>query len=102
MCEKFSDGKQLTEDIVKYGGNIKFGIDGYNVPTNLLATTGIHLFGNDNGLYIDNSGTDKMKAAMEFLRQFDTTQKSLRYPRDLLNNWAPNYREWADGNTLFF
>lgn len=102
MCEKFSDGKQSTENIVKYDGNIKFGIDGDNVPTNLLATTGIHLFGNDNGLYIDNSGTDKMKAAMEFLRQFDTTQKSLRYPRDLLNNWAPNYREWAKGNTLFF
>ncbi len=101
MCEKFSDGKS-AEEILQDEANIKFGIDGYDVPTNLLATTGTHLLCNNNGLYVNNISSDKVKATMKFLLDFDTTKKSLRYPRDLVNGWAPSYSNWADGNTLFF
>ena len=91
ICEKFSDRE-----------NGKYGIDGYCVTSNLLATTGIHIIGNDNGMYVNNVSSDKVIAAMDFLRQFDTTQKSLRYPKEVENNWSPSYYEWASGNTLFF
>ena len=44
----------------------------------------------------------KIIKAMDFVRQFATTQKGYRYPREVVNGWAPSYSDWADGNTLFY
>ncbi len=90
-CRKFSDPE-----------NGKYALDGYNPENNMVATTGTPLVGLVDGKLVSNLSNANIEKCMDMLRSFDNTQEQLRYPRDLDNNWNPNYNEWANGNTLFF
>ena len=90
MCESFSDSEEK-----------KYGVDGYFVERGILATTGKGIIGIEDGLLKSNADDEKIISAMDFLRQFATSQKNLRYPKEE-NNWSPSYSEWANGNTLFY
>ena len=91
MCESFSDSEEK-----------KYGVDGYFVERGILATTGKGIIGIEDGLLKSNADDEKIISAMDFLRQFATSQKNLRYPKEEENNWSPSYSEWANGNTLFY
>ena len=56
---------------------------------------------NWGGKLVSNLYDANIEKCMDMLRTFDDTQEQLRYPREIENNWAPSYNEWADGNTLF-
>ena len=68
----------------------------------MVATTGTPLVGLVDGKLVSNLNNANIEKCMDMLRVFDNTQEQLRYPRDIDNNWNPNYNEWANGNTLFF
>ena len=91
MCESFSDSEEK-----------KYGVDGYFVERGILATTGKGIIGIEDGLLKSNADDEKIISVMDFLRQFATSQKNLRYPKEEENNWSPSYSEWANGNTLFY
>ena len=91
MCESFSNSEEQ-----------KYGVDGYFVERGILATTGKGIIGIEDSLLKSNADDEKIISAMDFLRQFATSQKNLRYPKEEENNWSPSYSEWANGNTLFY
>lgn len=91
MSEKFTDKEKG-----------KYAIDGYNADIYLWTTTGLPLVGLSGGKLEGNFRNEKIIKAMDFVRQFATTQKGYRYPREVVNGWAPSYSDWADGNTLFY
>lgn len=91
MSEKFCGGK-----------DDKYAIDGYKVERGILNTTGKGILGTENGIFRSYVDDESVIKAMDFLRQFATTQKGYRYPRETENGWSPSYHEWASSNTLFF
>ena len=91
MSEKFTDKEKE-----------KYAIDGYSADIYLWTTTGVPLVGLNDGKLVGNFRNEKILKAMDFVRQFATTQKGYRYPREVVNNWSPSYTEWANGNTLFY
>ena len=80
----------------------KYGVDGYFVERGILATTGKGIIDIEDSLLKSNADDEKIISVMDFLRQFATSQKNLRYPKEEENNWSPSYSEWANGNTLFY
>ncbi len=90
MCRKFSDPD-----------NEMFAMDGYNPENNFVCTTGTPLIDLKDGRLVSNLNDAKIEKCMDMLVKFDNTQEQLRYPRDLLNNWNPNYKNWMNGKTLF-
>ena len=81
--------------------NAKYAADGYGLDHAFIATTGKPLIGLVDGKLVSNLNDANIEKCMDMLRSFDDTQEQLRYPREIENNWAPSYVEWANGNTLF-
>ena len=91
MCESFSSSEKK-----------KYGVDGYFVEREILSTVGKGLIGIEDDLLTSNADDEKIISAMDYLRQFATSQKKLRYPCEEENGWSPSDSEWANGNTLFY
>ena len=91
MCEKFTDVE-----------NEKYAMDGYFFQNNFLATTGVPLVSLTDGKLVSNLNNGSIEKAMDILIKFDDTKESLRYPREIVNNWNPSMNEWVNGNILFY
>ncbi|MCH5325282.1 MAG: extracellular solute-binding protein [Eubacterium sp.] len=82
--------------------NGKYAIDGWYFQKNILATTGTPLIGMEDGKLVGNFNNANIEKAMDMLIKFDDEAgESLRYPREILNGWGTNPREWNAGNVLF-
>ncbi len=82
--------------------NGKYAIDGYWFQNRLIATTGTPLIGMENGKLVGHFNDANIEKLMEMLVYFDDEAgESLRYPREQLNSWNTNPREWLAGNVLF-
>ncbi len=91
MCREFADPD-----------NSMYAIDGYSPAENIVATTGKPFIGLEDGKLVSNLYDANLEKAMNMMAKFDDSQENLKYPKEILNNWAPNYKEWMNGKVLFF
>ncbi len=91
MCREFTDAD-----------NEMYAIDGYHIAENLVCTTGTPFVSLENGELKSNLYDANIEKAMDLVVKFDDSQEGLKYPKEVLNNWSPNYKQWMNGKTLFF
>ena len=98
----------MSEKFVMAGEEV-YAIDGYGTEYSFVAATGKTLFGIENGRLVsnlyDNDIENMMNTLMTRLNDSENkynSENQLRYPCEVLNNWQPSERTWAEGKTLFF
>ena len=91
MCRKFTDAE-----------NKMWAVDGYHMGENLLNTTGTPLVSLIDGKLVSNLYDAKVEKALDIITNFDDSKEGLKYPKEIENNWNPNYMQWVNGKTLFF
>lgn len=92
MCRDFTDPD-----------NGKYAIDGFHFQNSFLYTTGLPRISLVDGKLVGNWNDANFEKAMDIMLLFDDTKETLRYPREIENNWGTNLAAWArNGDILFF
>ncbi|MCL1880630.1 MAG: extracellular solute-binding protein [Oscillospiraceae bacterium] len=80
--------------------NSRWGITGFYTDEAAILSTGTGILTIEDGLLRNNLDDPRVERAMDFVRNLATND--FRYPYHILNDFALPYRDFRDGNVLFF